>query len=687
MGFFLRLAWAFSLWMLCCLPAFAQPVAFDVPAELTFAGQRLSLSPGAQAVVRKHGQMLVRNPKYYRSMTERADAYFPLIERTFRENGLPDDFKYLVIQESGLTSDVTSRSNAVGYWQFKAETATELGLRVDPEVDERLNILASSRAAAKYITKNNQYLNNWIFALLSYYAGLGGCRALVRADQMGATEMELDTTTHFYILKFLAHKLAFEQAVNRSPNPNLTIAEYAECEGKTLRQIAAETNVDPTQVEFYNKWCRTGIIPTDRDYTVIIPVVGGQQPSWMAMTTRPTPVTLGENLKPYKERYFFGLIEKEPEPTDPSLNAEAPVFFRWNGIKAILARKTDNINKLALAAGVSREDLMDYNDLRVFDLIVPGQVYYVKSKRRKAKVPFHTVRQGETLWEVAQNYGITLEAILRKNRMKTPEKLTAGRILWLRHIRPSDHPVEFDPNVKAAPMFPATKPLPPPMIASTGPAPASVVVISSSPAIRKDPSAPTTQELTLKYEDVQTNDKAEQITVPLSTGDSLPEDSKLEEVKPLPSPPTSSPKTSPSQLPTSSPKPSPPHLPTSSPNPSHTVQPKETIYAISRQYGIPVADLKAANPGMIEAGLQPGMVLTLPTTLNLGYLKDLPTSSPTPPSLSHLPTSSPSQTHTVAPGETFYSISRKYNLKVEDLKTLNGLGDAPLSVGQLLKVK
>ncbi len=681
-----------AVWLFClpCLVALAQPVAFEVPEQVTFAGQRLKLTPDAQAVIKKHGQSLVRNAKFYRAMTERADAYFPLVERIFREEGLPDDFKFLVIQESGLASDVVSRSNAVGYWQFKAETATELGLRVDPDVDERMHIMASSRGAARYLVRNNNVLQNWTYALLSYYSGLTGSKPYTKPEYIGATEMELDSSTHFYVLKFLAHKIAFENAVNRSPNPGLQIAEYPDCEGKTLRQIAAETNIELAQLEMYNKWCRTGVVPADRDYTVIVPVTGGQQPSWMAMTTRPTP-QLGNNLKPWKEKRFFGLIEVEPTPVDPSLNQEQPVFFSWNGIKAILARKADNINKLALAAGVSKEDLMDYNDLRVFDLIVPGQVYYVKPKRRKAKIPFHTVRSGETIWEVAQNYGLTLEALMRKNRMRTPEKLATGRILWLRHIRPEDHPIEYDKSVPQAAPVPVTRPIdkPLPVLASTANPPATAVV--TAPPKLKDPDAPSLQELGDKYEDVQPNTKAEQVTVPLETGDEaqatpfpkapqneteaaggerVPTPAKAEEpakpaalpaAKPAPAKPAPSPVVA-------APKPAPVTAP-AGPR-THTVQPKETLYGITKQYGIAAAELVAANP-TLEQGLKVGMVLTIPSAQ--------PAAAP--------PAALPAATHTVAPGETFYSIAKRYGLKVDSLKALNPEAEAGLKIGQVLRLK
>ena len=87
------------------------------------------------------------NQKYLSNLVAKMNIYFPIIEKIFKEENVPDELKYLVIQERALISDAVSTSNAVGYWQFKAETAKEMGLKVDNRVDERMNIAAASRGA------------------------------------------------------------------------------------------------------------------------------------------------------------------------------------------------------------------------------------------------------------------------------------------------------------------------------------------------------------------------------------------------------------------------------------------------------------------------------------------------------------------------------------------------------------
>ena len=136
------------LLFLCSSLVKAQSVT--VPGNLYQADQRMDLSASGQREIQKRVDELMKIPRYFQAKVELADMYFPIIERVFREEGLPDDFKYLALIESGLVSDAVSTSNAVGYWQFKKETATDYGLRVTNDIDERKHIVESSRSAARY---------------------------------------------------------------------------------------------------------------------------------------------------------------------------------------------------------------------------------------------------------------------------------------------------------------------------------------------------------------------------------------------------------------------------------------------------------------------------------------------------------------------------------------------------------
>ncbi|HKZ36807.1 MAG TPA: lytic transglycosylase domain-containing protein, partial [Chryseolinea sp.] len=185
----------------------------QVPHKMQFAGMTLAIRDDARKEIQKDVNALTQSPRHHNIKVERAKTYFPIIEKVFEEERVPDDFKYLVLQESALIADAVSVSNAVGFWQFKDFTAVEMGLRVDKEIDERLNIVSSTRAAARYIKKNNFYFNNWIFALQAYQMGAGGAMKSLKDHQSGAKNMEITSATYWYVKKFLAHKVAFGDAV------------------------------------------------------------------------------------------------------------------------------------------------------------------------------------------------------------------------------------------------------------------------------------------------------------------------------------------------------------------------------------------------------------------------------------------------------------------------------------------
>ena len=180
----------------CGVAAFGQSP--QVPHKMQFAGLTLTIRDDARREIQKDVDALTQHPKYFNIKVERAKTYFPIIEKMFAEERLPEDFKYLALQESALIPDAVSSSNAVGFWQFKESTAIEVGLRVDSEIDERMNIASASRGAAKYIKQCNHYFNNWIYALQSYQMGAGGVMRAVGDKDLGGRQMEINSDTYWY---------------------------------------------------------------------------------------------------------------------------------------------------------------------------------------------------------------------------------------------------------------------------------------------------------------------------------------------------------------------------------------------------------------------------------------------------------------------------------------------------------
>ncbi|MDX2303294.1 MAG: LysM peptidoglycan-binding domain-containing protein [Microscillaceae bacterium] len=247
-----------------------------IPDALEIGGIRLNITREGKKALKKDVDLLIKSQTYFFSKLNRVDLYLPLVEEALRSQQVPDDFKYLPIQESALIAAAESSSKAVGYWQFKEESGVEVGLAINSRVDERMNIVASSLAACKYLNRSNLYFKNWIITLLSYNMGFSGAKFYIQKTYPGKDfknlqEMDIDENTHWYIRKFLAHKIAFEQEIGLYPLPK-KLSKYTEANDKTLKQIAEETHSSEEEMLPHNLWLKKNRIPDDKTYTVIVPL-------------------------------------------------------------------------------------------------------------------------------------------------------------------------------------------------------------------------------------------------------------------------------------------------------------------------------------------------------------------------------------------------------------------------------
>jgi LysM repeat protein len=246
-----------------------------VPSQLVVGGITLKITPEARQMIQKDVDFLLKNAQYFLNKLTRVDMYMPLIEKTLQEQGVPLDFKYLPIQESTLVGNAVSSSNAVGYWQFKAPSAVEVGMNVNAQVDERMNIISATIGASKYLKRNNLHFQNWISTLLSYNMGFTGAKnhlAFTYPDKnlKNPKEMIIDRQVHWYVRKFLAHKVAFETEIG-VVSPSKTLNEYTEGKYKSLFQIANEQGVTTEAMRPHNFWLKNTTVPNDKVYSVIVP--------------------------------------------------------------------------------------------------------------------------------------------------------------------------------------------------------------------------------------------------------------------------------------------------------------------------------------------------------------------------------------------------------------------------------
>lgn len=383
----------------------------EVPHKMHFADMTLTIRDDARREIQKDVDALTQYPRYFNIKVERAKTYFPIIEKIFEEERLPLDFKFLVLQESALISDAVSVSNAVGFWQFKDFTALEMGLRVDKEVDERMNIYSATRAAARYLKKNNFLFNNWLLALQSYQMGGGGVQRSVGDKHNGVRHMEITADTYWYIKKFLAHKVAFETAVKGEPQ--VKVSPYAITTTKKLSELSAELAIEESLLRDYNKWVRKDQIPADKTYAIIIPT--GSLPAEF------NTLHIASNTKP------------EVIEVKPTARSEKK---RHNGIMAIQAMPGETTTSLAKRTGISISEFLKYNEIAIDHTIEAGSYYYLARKKSHTSGESYTVKSGDDLWRVSQQTGVQLKRLKKYNKQLSGV-LKAGDVVRLDNTKPT----------------------------------------------------------------------------------------------------------------------------------------------------------------------------------------------------------------------------------------------------------
>ncbi|MGF1585031.1 MAG: lytic transglycosylase domain-containing protein [Bacteroidales bacterium] len=239
--------------------------ALSIPEDLEFAGEVVPID-NFDAWESFDRELLVNT--YWQSQTllfiKRANRYFPVIEPILKEYGIPDDFKYLALAESGLTMAV-SPAGAVGFWQFMRGTAGDYGLEVNDEVDERYHIEKSTVAACRFLLESYTRYNSWTMAAASYNAGRRGMDNQIGIQkESDYYDLLLNEETQRYVFRILAIKTILEDQSGYGfyvdENDLYPPISFIEIEVQSsvpdFADFAKEFNTNYKMIKFLNPWLR-----------------------------------------------------------------------------------------------------------------------------------------------------------------------------------------------------------------------------------------------------------------------------------------------------------------------------------------------------------------------------------------------------------------------------------------------
>lgn len=253
-----------------------------LPENVTFAGEamplknfdtRESLDRELNATAYRHGSTLLT--------IKRAGRYFPEIEKILRENGIPDDFKYLACAESDL-SNAISPAGATGFWQIMEGTGKEMGMAINKEVDERYNLEQSTLFACRYFKKAYERYGSWTMAAASYNNGLSGLDEQMEIQkEANYYDLLLNDETARYIFRITALKLVmtepsrygFEIASDDTYKPIPYTEVKVDTAVTSFEQFSRHFDTNYKMLKFLNPWLRKPFLTNSdgMEYMIRVP--------------------------------------------------------------------------------------------------------------------------------------------------------------------------------------------------------------------------------------------------------------------------------------------------------------------------------------------------------------------------------------------------------------------------------
>lgn len=373
-----------------------------------------------------------RGQNLMRGWLRRSSRYGTMIGEELRNQGLPEDLRCVAMAESGFDPTVRSNRGAVGMWQFVSRTGAEYGLDQDRWVDQRMDPVASTRAAARYLGDLHRRLGSWELALAAYNMGYG---ALIRAIRkyntndywvLASLEAGLPFETTIYVSKILACSVVMRNTEafgfgDLTQDAPLITEDFELGGGVSLSRVARSAGVDPELLSSLNPHLRRGRTPPGRG-TVTVHIPAGQSDAFARAWTRVRPrdpvhrthtLRFGESLRQVAHRY----------------RTNTRSLRELNGIEGdehLLPGVA-----LLVPAVAPREDAAPEEP----PVVAVPDVRFDYPERRRV---FFRPQRSDTLQDIASFFAVSVEDLRRWNHLDAHARLQSGMFLQLYVPRDQD---------------------------------------------------------------------------------------------------------------------------------------------------------------------------------------------------------------------------------------------------------
>jgi membrane-bound lytic murein transglycosylase D len=381
-----------------------------------------------------------------------ADLYFPMFEEALDKNNLPLELKYLAIVESALNPTAVSRMGATGIWQFMLGTGKMYNLKVNSYIDERRDPVKATYAACEYFKNMYEIYKDWLLVIAAYNCGPGNVnKAIVRSG--GKTtfweiSQYLPRETRGYVPAFCAVTYLMHYTKEHNITAVPPVISFYEVDTVyvdqkvSFKDISTTLNIPLDMLQYLNPLYKRGVIPDgDDSYVLRLPV--NKITAYLNNCDKFCPP-----LADGSATYFAG--------DDGSLD---PTMFVKSTIKKYhTVKKRETLASIAKKYHCAAGDIKRWNKMkgskvyRGQKLMVYATTYQKAEQKAEAqpdtlktpatadtakkstpspegnasKVIYHVVNRGDTLWNIAQRYEVTVQKLKELNKLNNSNQLKPG---------------------------------------------------------------------------------------------------------------------------------------------------------------------------------------------------------------------------------------------------------------------
>lgn len=378
-----------------------------------------------------------------------APRYFPMFEELLDEYQMPLELKYLAVVESALNPSARSRVGAQGLWQFMYRTGRMYGLKVNSYYDERMDPYKATRAACKYMTDLYELYGDWSLVLAAYNSGPGNVNKAIRRSgghkDYWKIRRFLPRETRGYVPAFIAVNYMMNYSTEHNIYPKDLKAEAFHTDTICLKgalsfqQISDYLGMTKKEMAFYNPQYKLDFIPhSSEDQTLCLPV------NKIGLYLQNESSIFAHIRQKEAEDSIAGVEKKEVLPASITHYVRSGEFLgyiaekyhvsvrslmQWNNLYSSRINPGDKLiiytSEIAKSANTVKKDVPQKESV----------AKKVETNSKEGKYQFHTVQQGDTLWDIAKHYDdITVNDLKRLNSGMNFRRLKPGMQVKVKQI-------------------------------------------------------------------------------------------------------------------------------------------------------------------------------------------------------------------------------------------------------------